>query len=278
MVAVSPRYFETMGIRLLAGRPIAAEDRAKSAPVIILSETASHKLFGASNPIGRFISAGDKYDAADAAQVIGVAHDMRFADPRDPFGALAFIPIAQQDDVPVTHIILRTNADPAKYAGAVREIVRQLDPSRSMGDIRRLSDQIDDKLDTEDTVATLTSAFGILALMLTCIGIYAVVGYAVSRRTQEIGIRLALGASRSGISGMIVRDLGKLLAVSAALGCAGAIVASNFLRSALFGIGPLDMAVPVAAAAILSTVAVLAAYLPARRAARLDPMAALRQD
>jgi putative ABC transport system permease protein len=207
-----------------------------------------------------------------------VAHDMRFANPRDPFSVLAFIPLAQQEEIPVTNIILRTKNDPAKYAGAIREIVRQIDPSRSVGAIARLSDRIEDSLGTDDTIATLTSAFGILALVLTCIGIYAVVGYAVVRRTQEIGIRLALGANRSGISAMIVRDLGKLVAVSALLGCAGAVAVSRLLRDTLFGIGPLDLAVPVAAAALLSAVALLAAYLPARRAARLDPMEALRQD
>jgi predicted permease len=276
VVAVSPRYFETMGIKLLAGRPIAAEDRANAAGVVVLSQTASHRLFGDGNPLGRFISAGNKYEAGDAMQVVGIAHDMRFADPRDPFGVLAFIPLAQVDDVPVTNIVLRTQGDPAKYAGALREIVRQLDPSRSIGSIGRLSDQVDDKLGSDSIVATLTSAFGILALALTCIGIYAVVGYAVARRTQEIGIRLALGASRAAISGMVIRDLGKLLAIAAVLGCAAAIAVARALRDTFFGIGPLDLAVPIAAAALLSAVAVLAAYLPARRAARLDPTHALR--
>jgi predicted permease len=277
-VTVSPQYFETMGIPLLAGRAIGAQDRAKTAQVAILSQTAARQLFGAANPIGRFISAGRTYDAADAAQIIGVVHDMRYADPRDPFGALAFIPLAQGEDAPITNIILRTKGDPAQYAGAIRETMRQLDPSRAVGSITRLSDQIEDKLDTDDTVATLTTAFGILALALTCIGIYAVVGYAVALRTQEIGIRLALGASRAGISRMIVRDLCKLLAVSAVLGCAGAWAGSRLLRDTLFGIGPPDLAVPVAAAALLCAVGILAAFVPARRAARFDPMVALRQE
>jgi putative ABC transport system permease protein len=276
VVAVSPRYFETMGIKLLAGRPIVAEDRAKTGGVVVLSQTASRRLFGDGNPIGRYISEGNKYAAADAMQVVGVAHNMRFADPRDPFGVLAFIPLVQVEDVPVTNIILRTQGDPAKYAGALRDIVRELDPSRSVGSIVRLSDQIEDKLDTDDAVATLTTAFGILALALTCIGIYAVVGYAVARRTQEIGIRLALGASRAAISGMVIRDLSKLLAIAALLGCAGAIAAARALHDTFFGIGPLDLAVPIAAAALLSAVAILAAYLPARRAARLEPTHALR--
>ena len=276
MVAVSPRYFETMGIKLLAGRAIAAEDRSKTAKVVVLSQTASRKLFGAANPLGRFVSAGDKYDAADAMQVVGVANDMRFADPRDPFGVLAFIALAPEEDVPVTNIVLHAPGDPARYSTAIREIMRDLDPAQSVGAIARLSDQIDGKLDTDGAVAKLTGAFGILALALTCIGIYAVVGYSVARRTHEIGIRLALGASRAGISSMIVRDVGKLLAIAAVLGFAGALAASRLLRDTFFGIGFFDLAVPVAAAALLSAVAVLAAYLPARRAARLDPGDALR--
>jgi predicted permease len=277
-VAVSARYFETMGIKLLAGRPIASDDRAKTAKVVVLSQTASRLLFAGANPLGRFVSIGNKFDPSDAMQVIGVANDMRFAGPRDPFGVLAFIPLAQEEDAPVTNIILHTNGDPAKYGNAIRQIVKQLDPSREVGEIGTLSDKIDDTLDTDDAVATLTSAFGGLALLLTSMGIYAVVGYAVARRTQEIGVRLALGASRAGIARMIVRDLGKLLAVGAVLGCAGALAASHLLRATLFGIGPSDMVAPVAAAGLLSAVAVLAAYLPARRAARLDPAQALRQD
>jgi ABC-type antimicrobial peptide transport system permease subunit len=278
IVAVSPRYFETMGIQILTGRPIDAADRAKTAKTVILSATAARNLFGPANPIGRYVSEGNTFDAADAWRVVGVAHDMRFADPRDPFGVLAFIPLMQQEDVPVTTLVLRAKGNGASYAKAIREIVHDIDASRTVGAITRLSDTIDDKLDTDDTVAGLTAAFGVLAMFLTSMGIYAVVGYAVARRTQEIGIRLALGASRGGIARMIIGGLGKLLAVSALAGLAGTLALSRVLHNTLFGIDRLDMAIPIAAAGMLSAVAVMAAYLPARRAARLDPMDALRQD
>ncbi|MBZ5624392.1 MAG: ABC transporter permease [Acidobacteriia bacterium] len=276
IVHISPQYFETMGIRMVAGRGITADDREGAPQVAVLSETAARKLFGAANPVGRLVTQGNRYDGQHAIQVVGVARDVRFANPSDPFGFLVYVPMAQSP-APITAVMVRTTGDPALVAGNVRAAMHALDPGMAVGAIRPLVDAIDAKLAHERLLALLATCFGLLALTLTCVGVYGVISYAVERRTQEIGIRLALGATRAQVSGALMKEVALLVSASAALGGAGAVAMTRALRSMLFGFGPNDYFLLLAVALFLMAVSSLAGFLPAHRAARMDPVEALRE-
>ena len=275
IVHVSAGYFETMGIPIVAGRGIDAEDRAGAPKVAVLSETAARTMFGGSNPVGRLVSQTRTFDERDSWRVVGVAHDVRFASPGDPFGFIIYVPM-EQAPAPITSVILRTSGDPATAAGNLRAALHALDPDRLVGAIRPLADTIDDQLSQERLMASLASAFGALALALTCCGVYGVISYAVERRTREIGIRLALGARRAQVTGGLMKEAALLVAASAVLGGAGAVAATRALRAMLFGFGPNDYGLLLAVALLLIAVALAVALLPARRAARPDPMTAQR--
>jgi ABC-type antimicrobial peptide transport system permease subunit len=181
-----------------------------------------------------------------------------------------------QAPAPITTVALRTAGDPSLAAGDLRAALHALDPDMAVSAVRTLPDTIDAHLTQERLLAMLASSFGLLALVLTCVGIYGVISYAVERRTREIGIRLALGASRGQVAGVLMRQVGLLLAASMLLGGAGAVAAARAMRAMLFGFGANEYGMLAAVALVLALVAAAAGFLPARRAARLDPMAALR--
>jgi predicted permease len=276
-VHVSPRYFETIGTPILAGRGITESDRSDAPKVVVINQTAARSLFGRANPIGRFLSTGKTFESKDALQVVGVAQNVRFFNPRDPYGFVLYVPLAQAP-APVTAVLLRAVSDPAHLAATVRAAFREVDPAVFVGAIHPLADRVEAQLSTEKLLALLSACFGVLALALTAVGVYGVIAYAVQRRTREIGIRLALGAERAAVSRMMMRDVALLAVAGTLLGAGGAIAATRALRSMLFAFAPADYGLLLAAAALLFLIAAGAGYLPARRAARLDPMNALRQQ
>jgi putative ABC transport system permease protein len=236
--------------------------------VAVLGETAARELFGGANAVGRM---------ANALEVVGVARDVRFANPGDPFGTVLYVPV-EQSPAPITAVVVRTTGDPSGTAAAVRAVLHDVDRDLAISAIRPLADVVDSHLARPRMLATISTAFGLLALLLTCVGVYAVISYAVERRTREIGIRLALGATRLGVERMMLAELAGVFVPSLMLGAAGALAADRALRTLLFGIAPHDYATVMAAAALLAGVSAAAAWLPARRAAHLDPMGALRQE
>ena len=273
LVCVSPRFFETMGIPILAGRGITDDDRAGSPQTVVLSETTARALFGAESPVGRSVSMSDHFEAKSALRIAGVVRDVRFSGAREPYGFVLYVPIAQSP-APVTGIVVRA-------AGAMPELqaaIHTVAPDLKLGAIRTYGEAFDAGLGNDKLLATLAAAFGVLALGLSFAGVYGVLSYAVERRTHEIGIRIALGAGRTAVYRMIVRQAMLLTAASTIVGGAGAIAATNALRGTLFGFAPADYTLPLFAAALLALTALAASYFPARRAARLDPMDALRQD
>jgi len=275
-VHISQRYFETIGTPILAGRGITEADRADSPKVVVVNQTAARTLFGNANPLGRFVSTGKTFESKGALQVVGVAHDVRFANPRDPFGFVLYVPLTQ-DPAPVTAVLIRGSSDPAHLAPTLRAAFHEVDPTLLVGAIHPLAESVEAQLSNEKLLALLSACFGLLALALTAVGVYGVIAYAVQRRTQEIGIRLALGAERAAVSRMMMRDVALLVLAGTLLGAAGAIAATRALRSLLFAFAPADYGLLLAAAALLFLIAATAGYVPARRAARLDPMNALRQ-
>jgi predicted permease len=277
LVHISERYFETIGTPILAGRGVTAADRADSPRVVVLSQTAARTLFGSASPLGRYVSTGKTFASKNALQVVGVAHDVRFANPREPFGFVLYVPLAQ-DPAPVTAVLLRAASDPGHLAPTVRAAFREVDPAVFVGAIHPLADRVEAQLSNEKLLALLSACFGLLALALTAVGVYGVIAYAVQRRTQEIGIRLALGAERASVSRMMMRDVALLALGGTLLGAAGAVAATRALRTMLFAFDPADYGLLLAAAALLLLVSIPAGYLPTRRAARLDPMNALRQQ
>ena len=276
-VHISPRYFETIGTPILAGRGITEADRANSPKVVVLSQTAARTVFGRANPLGRFVSADRTFESKDALQVVGVAHDVRFFNPRDPFGFVLYVPLAQAP-APITAVLLRAPSDPARLAPAVRAAFHEVDPTLLVGAIRPLAESVEGQLSNEKLLALLSTCFGLLALALTAVGVYGVIAYSVQRRNQEVGIRLALGAERAAVCRMIMRDVALLAFAGTLLGVAGAVAATRALRTVLFAFGLADYSLLLAAAAVLLLISAAAGYLPARRAARLDPMSALRQQ
>jgi predicted permease len=276
-IHISERYFETIGTRILAGRPITESDRAGSPKVVVINQTAARTLFGAANPIGRFVSVNKTFESKDALQVVGVAQDARFANPREPYGFVLYVPLAQ-DPAPVTAVLLRAASDPAHLAPTVRAVFHEVDPTLFVGAIRPLSESVEAQIGNERLLALLSACFGVLSLALTAVGVYGVIAYSVQRRTREIGIRLALGAERAAVSRLMMRDVALLSLAGTLLGAAGAIAATRALRTMLFAFAPADYSLLLAAAALLLLIAAAAGYVPARRAARLDPMNALRQQ
>jgi predicted permease len=270
---VSPRYFEAMKIPLLAGREFSDADRKDAAPVAVIGETTARRLFGSANPVGRSISLG----AHESRMVVGVTRDVRFLGPREPFVPVVYKPMTQGGILLLTGV-LRTAGDPSAFASAARQAVREAAPELKVQSVSPVRDVLDGMMRQERMVAVLSSAFGLLALVLAAVGLYGVIAYAVERRTQEIGVRIALGANRIQVTGLLLRDMAQLLAIGVGTGLAGTLALGSWVRSLLFGVTPHDPAMLAAAAAMLSVVAFAAAYLPARRASRLHPMEALRQD
>jgi predicted permease len=277
LVHVSPRYFETMRIPLVAGRGITEEDRAGTPNTAVLSESAARALFGTTDPIGQRISGGRQFQANNSLLVVGVAHDLRFGNPREPFGFVVYRSF-EQASAPVTAAVVRPSGQVAAMVGALRAAIRETAPDVRVGSIRPLTDVVESKLGNDRVMAAIAVSFGALALALVGVGVSGVVSYAARRRTREIGIRLALGANRRSVSLMMLRDIARLGLVGAIAGIAGSAAVARALRGVLFAFAPLDYAVLLGAAVALLAVSAAGAWLPARRAARLDPMDALRQE
>ena len=269
---VKPRFFETMGIAIRLGRDFTPGDHAGSPNVAIINETIARKHFAGQNPLGKRIGVDG------VREIVGVIADTKYSGLRETIPNTVYLPIdqaTQWDSERTLHV--RTFANPSSMAAAVREQVNALDKSMPV-EIRRFSELVDENIAQERLIAALSGFFGGLALLLTAIGLYGVIVYSVQRRTREIGVRMSLGARRSEVLWMVLRDCLLLTGLGVAAGAPAGIWLSRFVERQLFGVTPGDPATIAAAALFLIAVATLAGYLPARRAARIDPMMALRYD
>ena len=276
---LGPGYLRTMGITLLSGRDFDDHDIISSPKVAIVNQSFARKLGLGTDPVGqRFTRQATPSSPETTFEIVGFVKDTKYHNLREEFAPIAFLSIAQdaQPD-PFEQIVIRSGTTLASTASGIRSATRQI--SESIGlDFHAFEETVRDGLMRERLMATLSSMFGILAALIASVGLYGVMSYVVARRTNEIGVRVALGANRADIVMLILRQAGALLAGGIGIGLTLALVATKTAQSMLFGLKPYDAQTFILAALLLAAVTLLASYLPARRAARLEPMTALRED
>jgi predicted permease len=269
-------FFETMEIPLVAGRLLTAQDDERAPRVAVINQTMARRFFGAENPLGRRFGFG-RTENSGQIEIVGVVKDAKYTGQRDEIPSTAYLPYRQQS-LGQMNFEVKTSGDPNIALNAVREAVRQVDRNLPLFDVKTQSEQADQALAQERLFARLTSFFGLLALVLASIGLYGVMSYSVAQRTREIAIRMALGATQS----VILRrsaGQGMLLAVAGiVIGTAAAVGLTRFISSFLFGVAPNDPLTFIVIALLLTFVALMACWIPARRAAKVDPMIALRYE
>jgi predicted permease len=269
---VSDGYFEAAGVRLVAGREFTERDRASSEPVVMLNQTLARTLWPGQDAVGQMVTQNG------GRRVVGVVADVRHEALEKAGGSEMYIPLRQTRDYTSMELVVRASLPPDTMAASLRGALRQVDPNLPIGEFRTLQGLVDRAVSPRRFLVLLLGAFAGFALLLASLGIYAVVSYSVSQRVQEIGIRMALGASAGDVQKRVLaRTLG-LAALGLALGMAGARALSGALASLLFGITSGDLATFAAMGFVLIAVALAAGYIPAWRASRIDPMAALRSN
>jgi predicted permease len=274
---VGPKFFETVGIPLLLGRILNAGDAGKSPRVAVINSTLAHRHLGNANPVGRRFSFGEKSNSDIA--IVGVVGDAKYSELRMEPPPTVYVPYAQSPDPPgAMNFEVRTAGEPKNWISAIRHTVQGLDKNLPLFDINTETEQIEQATFQERLFARLLSFFGLLALVLVCVGLYGLMAYAVARRTNEIGLRMALGAERAHVLWMVLRETLWLMAAGVCIGLPLALAASRLVASMLFGLKSTDPVTITTATLIMVAVAALAGYLPARRASRVDPMLALRYE
>ena len=274
---VGNSFFATMGIPIVAGRAFNAQDTATSAKVAIINQSLARKRFPNVNPIGMEIRDGDVPESF-AGRIVGICADTRYTSLRDEPPPQFFMLNRQQSDVGGLTYALRSSLEPAALAPALREAVRKIDRDLPIVDIRTQQDQIDSTMQKERIFASLTAGFGLLALALACVGIYGIMAYSVANRRNEIGIRLALGAQPRQVRGMILRESTWLAVAGIVVGVGAALLLTRLVKSMLYAIQPYDPTTMTAVILVLLAVALAASWIPARRAAGVQPMEALRHE
>jgi predicted permease len=272
---VSPGYFETMKVPLLLGRDFDDRDLTTKSNVMIVNQTFARHYFGTESAVGRQVGlAQGIYDV----EIVGVVKDGKYTGLRDEAIRMVYVPYRPGPWASSVTVHLRTMGDPMVLASALRQTVTQLEPQAPVSNIRTVEDEIGRSLLRERLLATITALFGGLALALAAIGLYGVLSYGVAQRTRELGIRIAIGATRERILWLVLREAGWVLGCGIAAGLGSAWILGRVVSSLLFGITPADPASTAIAVAVLATAGALAAWLPARRAAKVDPIRALRYE
>ncbi|HEY6270697.1 MAG TPA: ABC transporter permease [Terriglobales bacterium] len=274
-----PQYFSTVGIPLLLGREFGAQDTASSPKVCVINDAFAKKFFANRSPIGRHVT--EKFgDRRTTFEVVGVAKDARDHRLRGEVPPRFYIPGDQLMDGPPdwSTFEIRTAGDPEQILSAVQKTILGVNGDLPINNARPLEENIDRANDQPRMIARLCTIFGLIALLLAATGLYGVLSYGVARRTNEIGIRMALGAGRGNVIGMILRETGIMIVIGVVAGVAAAVGAAKLVASRLYGLSTMDPITLAVATVILALVALLAGYIPAARAARVNPTAALRHE
>ena len=275
--AVGPRYFETLRTPILLGRDFSPRDVEKSPKVAIINQTMTRYFFGNRNPIGRRFGWWGNDKNKRQFEIVGVVKDSKYETLRERIPRTAYLDCFQEP-LGAMSAAVRTRIEPAALTAEVGREIRAIDPSARVGGFTTLDAHVDESLGHEHLMATLSGSFAALAVLLACVGLYGIMAYAVARRTGEIGIRMALGANRGRVLRMIVGESALMIGAGVAVGLPAALAASRTVSSELYGLRPADPLTITGAVLLLAAVGILAGYIPARRATRVDPMVALRYE
>ncbi len=284
--AITPGFFPTLGVQLVAGRNFTERDARTPPPdekgwpyrTAIVNEEFVKKYYDGVNPIGRHIGFGVDPGTATPIEIVGVVRTSKYVQVREEPRPQAFFPYSESSGIERATIYLRTTADPDAMTGQIRRQVASLDPDLPVYSLHTLEAQVGQSVANDRLIASLSGVFSLLATALAMVGLYGVMAYTVTRRTREIGIRMALGALASDVARRILSEAGVLVAIGLALGIGGALWLGQYVQSQLFGLKAMDTPTFVTAALGLVLIATLAAFLPARRASRVSPMTALREE
>jgi predicted permease len=291
-ITVGPRFFETMKMPILAGRDFGPQDEPPLAPPknasaatgpkspaeapplsAVVNQAMARYYFGNENPVGkRFVGSGQMIE------IIGVTRDSKHVNLREQPQPVFYLYFFQHPGGDIATFQLRVSGQTVDYTAMIERLAREVDPQAPAVGLRMMRDWVDESLTQERFIAQLGSAFGLFALLLACVGLYGVMSYTVARRTNEIGIRMALGAQRSDVVGLVLRETMLLVVIGVIIGLSAALVTTRLITSLLYGLEPNDPLTITLAGLFLLTVAAIAGYLPARRASRVDPMEALRHE
>jgi predicted permease len=275
---VGADFFSVMKISILAGRGFNAQDTETSVPVSVINQSLAKLYFPNTNPIGKRFRMGTEGDSATWRTIIGVCGDTRYSNMRDDSPPLHFDLYRQVSNIGGVTFIVRSPLAAGELLPMLRNAAKQIDPDLPLTSVRTQQEQIDADMQQERLFASLTVGFGFLALVLACVGIYGIMAYTVSQRTNEFGIRLALGALRGQIRGMVLREAGWIAVSGVVLGTAATLLLARLVKAMLFGVKPYDPVSLAGSSLLLLGLALLASFLPAQRATLIDPMEAMRDE
>jgi predicted permease len=275
---VGPNYFATLGIPLVAGRDFTEVDAASSPKVCIINEKLVERFFAGRNPIGLHIARGAGTNVHPDIEVVGIAANSKWDGPRSDLVPFMYMPYSQNSRLGALTFYVRTDREPGFMAASVRSAIKRLDPNLPINDMRAITAQISDSMFNARLLATLSISLAWLAALMAALGLYGVLSYIVVRRTREIGVRMALGGQRSDILRLVISQGLWLTVTGGVIGIAAALIASRWAASLLYGIEARDPVTFLAVSVLLAIVSGVSCYLPARRAANVDPMVALRYE
>jgi len=275
---VSPHYLTTMGIPLLKGRQFGPEETEKMPGAVIISESMARRYWPGEDPLGKRLTPGRNTGPDDWFQIIGIAKDVRQFELNAEPKPQMYLPYVQADFFAPRDLVVKTDVDPIGLAATVRRAVWEIDKDQPVSDIRTMDEIAAESVARQRFSMLLLTIFASVALVLAAVGIYGVMSYSVTQRRSEIGIRMALGAQKSDVLKLTVGQGLKLVLVGVAFGVAGSFALTRLMTSLLFGVGATDPGTFIVISVVLVSVALLANYIPARRATKVDPLTALRYE